>query len=145
MKTPTSSVLSLLFLACILACNAEPAGVRDITADELISLSKAPSEFVLLDVRSPAEFASGHIAHALNIPHAELPERLPELEASKSAPVIVYCEKGIRASMATDVLLEAGYSDVMHLTGDMRGWRSEERPLVQEVREVREVREIAPQ
>ena len=124
-------------LACLpvflllFACNAAPAGVEEISADEL--LSAPPADALVLDVRSAEEFASGHVPRAVNIPHSELATRLSELPESRNAPVIVYCESGKRAGMAADVLLDAGYGRVLHLAGDMKGWREAGRPTAQEV------------
>jgi rhodanese-related sulfurtransferase len=117
-------------LAGLVACHAEAPRVQEISAEEL--LSSPPTDAVLLDVRSAREFASGHVPHAVNISHDELAERLSEVGASKSDPVIVYCESGKRAGMAANVLLDAGYTDVWHLSGDMAQWREAGRPTVQE-------------
>ena len=123
-------LLLLLVLPGILACNAETPSVREISQDEL--LAGPPAGAVLLDVRSAREYASGHVPQAVNIAHDELADHLAEIGASKSDPVIVYCEAGKRAEMAANVLIEAGYTDVLHLTGDMAGWREAGRPTVQE-------------
>lgn len=113
--------LFLLLLA--LACGAEPSGVRDITQEEF--LSSPPEAVLILDVRTAEEFKSGHIPHAVNIPHDQLASRLGELSREKEAPVVVYCERGRRAGMAADVLAEAGYTDILHLDGDMSEWRAQ--------------------
>ena len=120
------TILSVVSLALLLACGAAPAGVADISPEELLS---SPPEFALiLDVRTADEFASGHVPGAVNISHESVAARVSELGTDKSRPVVVYCEKGGRAGKAASVLLEAGFSDVRHLVGDMSAWRSAERP-----------------
>jgi NADPH-dependent 2,4-dienoyl-CoA reductase/sulfur reductase-like enzyme/rhodanese-related sulfurtransferase len=69
---------------------------------------------LLLDVRTPSEFASGHIPNAFNIPVDELRSRLVELP--KDRPIVAYCQVGQRGYLATRILMQAGY-DVMNLGG----------------------------
>ena len=62
---------------------------------------------VLLDVRSPAEHASGHPRGALNIPLQDLPRRMGELPQDR--PVVVFCASGRRSASAGEMLSRAGY------------------------------------
>lgn len=75
---------------------------------------------LLLDVRSPAEFAGGHIDGARNIPVDQLAGRLAEV-GPKDKAVVVYCRSGARSSSATQVLRSAGYTQVYDL-GPMSAW-----------------------
>lgn len=70
---------------------------------------------VLLDVRTPDEFAERHIPGALNIPVHELPARLSELEAN-ALPVVVHCRSGARSAAAAQLLRRAGY-EVLDIGG----------------------------
>jgi rhodanese-related sulfurtransferase len=99
--------------------------VTDISQEEF--LSSPPEGAVILDVRTEAEFGSGHVPGAVNIPHDELASRLSEL-ASTDQPVVVYCRSGKRAGMASAVLVAAGYTKVLHLEGDMNEWQANGRP-----------------
>lgn len=67
----------------------------------------AMPDLVFLDVRTPLEFRSGHIAGALNIPVSELGRRLNELP---SGPVLIVCRSGRRAHNAYDILVKSGRS-----------------------------------
>ena len=67
-------------------------------------------ESFLLDVRTPQEFASGHIPGAVNIPVDDLRTRLKELP--KDRKIVTYCQVGQRGYLATRILLQAGYSAV---------------------------------
>jgi NADPH-dependent 2,4-dienoyl-CoA reductase/sulfur reductase-like enzyme/rhodanese-related sulfurtransferase len=76
--------------------------------DVEVVLAKSESEKpYLLDVRSPTEYASGHIPCAVNIPVDELRSRLPELPRDK--PIAAYCQVGIRGYIATRILNQAGF------------------------------------
>lgn len=74
----------------------------------------------LLDVRTPAEFAAGHIPGALNIPVQELDRRMGELGA-KERPVVIYCRSGNRSAKAKAALEGAGFKAV-HDLGAMTRW-----------------------
>lgn len=75
---------------------------------------------LLVDVRSPSEFSSGHIEGARNIPVNALAGRSGEL-GGKDRPVILYCASGTRSAMAKRALRSAGFSSVYNL-GAMSNW-----------------------
>lgn len=101
---------------------------EEVAPEEILARIEAGTAPVLLDVRSREEFASGHVPGALNIPHDELAQRLGEIEGDRSQEVVVYCERGPRASRAADVLEDAGFREVRHLEGNMSAWRAAGRP-----------------
>ncbi len=101
-----------------------PVSVRQVSQDEALMISEGDGSALFLDVRSTDEFASGHVPGALNISVDELKDRLGELESSRDAEIIVYCERGGRANTATDLLAEEGFTKLGHLTGDMSAWRT---------------------
>lgn len=68
---------------------------------------------VIIDVREPAEYASGHVAGAINIPLSVLPEHVADLK-SLSKPLVVYCRSGARSGMARKMLVDAGVEDVIN-------------------------------
>ena len=72
---------------------------------------------MLLDVRSAAEFRSGHLPGALNIPHTELRQRLGEIPRDR--PLLVYCASGFRSYLALRLLRQRGWSDVRSLSGGL--------------------------
>lgn len=74
---------------------------------------------LLLDVRTPSEFAEGHLAGATNLPVQQLAVRLHEL-GSRSRPVVVYCRSGGRSAQAAAMLSAAGYQ--VKDIGPMTAW-----------------------
>jgi rhodanese-related sulfurtransferase len=74
----------------------------------------------LLDVRTPGEFAAGHVQGARNIPLQQLAARVEEL-GSQQKPVVVYCRSGNRSRSAMRVLVSQGFSAVYDL-GPMSAW-----------------------
>lgn len=84
---------------------------------------------VVLDVRNPEEFAAGHIRGAVNIPLQDLPQRLGELEKSRSKTIIVVCQAGVTSAKASAQLDKAGFKDVYSLTGGLAAWQSQGLPV----------------
>ncbi len=75
---------------------------------------------LVLDVRTPEEFATGHVAGAVNIPHTELGQRLSEVQSEHG--VALYCMVGPRARLGEKTLEEAGVQNVLHLEGGLAAW-----------------------
>lgn len=76
---------------------------------------------LLLDVRTPSEFAGGHLQGALNIPVSELGARVGELGQDRARPIVVYCASGMRSASAKTTLRGLGFVDV-HDLGAMGRW-----------------------
>lgn len=77
---------------------------------------------LLIDVRTPQEFADGHIPGAINIPVESLAGRLNEV--TDAQPVVVYCRSGNRSAQAAQILAQAGYSTVYDL-GGISAWTAQ--------------------
>jgi phage shock protein E len=75
---------------------------------------------LLLDVRTPAEFAQGHIDGAINIAVQELDQRIAELP-DKDRTIVLYCRSGARSGRAHDLLKAAGYTSLYDI-GAMSNW-----------------------
>ncbi len=68
----------------------------------------------VVDVRTPQEFASGHVPGAINIPYDELPGRAAEI-GPPATRVVLYCRSGRRSGIAAEALEKAGYTNVYDL------------------------------
>ncbi len=98
-------LLPLLLLAALLAVPAQADEAATIEPQALVErLAWGDQALVVLDVRTAAEYAEGHVPGAQNIPHTELTARLAELEAARTRDIVVYCRSGTRAALA-----EKGY------------------------------------
>jgi rhodanese-related sulfurtransferase len=84
----------------------------------------------VLDVRTPSEFASGHIEGAVLIPVQALAQRLGELDEVKERPVFVYCRSGNRSTVAARMLVDAGFDEVINLRRGIVEWEREGLPVV---------------
>lgn len=85
---------------------------------------------VVLDVRTPAEFAQGHLPGAVNIDlqSADFPERIGELDQDER--YAVYCQSGNRSGQALATMVGEGFSDVAHLQGGIGAWQAAGLPVV---------------
>ena len=124
-------LLPLLLLAAVLAF---PVGADESATIEPQTLSErlawGDQALVVLDVRTAAEYAEGHVPGALNIPHTELATRIAELSAAQSSDIVVYCRSGNRTAQALTVLDAAGFKRLFHLKGDYTRWSAENRPVI---------------
>jgi len=105
-----------------------PRGKRASTLDVTMMLNRGKS--VLVDVRTPEEFAAGHMRDAKNIPLADLAKRIGELDKSKDKTIIVVCQSGNRADKAMAQFKQAGFTDVVGLEGGLAAWQAANLPTV---------------
>ena len=123
------SALAIVLCIFSFACLAEQTAT--ISQQELLALMVVPaSNTVVLDVRTAEEFAEGHIKGAINISHEQINENLAKILAYKDQTVVVHCRSGRRAVSAENDLRAAGFSDLRHLEGDIKGWQAADLPLV---------------
>jgi len=102
--------------------------VEKINTDEYLRLSENPH--LLIDVRTPEEFAAGHAPQAINVPLGQLmrsdEKKLTATIGSK--PVVCICATGIRSAMAAKRLAKLGYSNLHNLKGGMSAWNAARLP-----------------
>jgi rhodanese-related sulfurtransferase len=96
----------------------------EITASEFMDIYDEGGDFVLLDVRTEREFESGYIPGAVHIYYTELDERIGQLNLSKDAKIVVYCEAGVRSKKGANALLGEGYSNIIDISDGIRGWKA---------------------
>ena len=115
---------------------AARAQVRELApAEAQLQLGRC----VLIDVREPAEFASGHIRGAANIPrgvlefqvdaHPAVANVVDPALSHKEQPVLVYCRTGGRAALAACALQELGFANVRSIEGGITAWIDAGLPL----------------
>ena len=130
-------ILALLMLAVMLsACGkeksagdsvtvSEPAETTEdnmltyeqITAEDAKKLMDIESDYIIVDARTPEEFAEGHIPGAILIPEYEIAERAESELKDKKQLILVYCRSGRRSKIASQTLAELGYTNVKEFGG----------------------------
>ncbi len=84
----------------------------------------------VLDVREPAEFATGVIQGAVLIPLGQVEKRIGELDGLKDQPMLVVCGSGGRSAQAIKVLSKYGFTKLTNIKGGMNAWRKAKLPVV---------------
>ena len=113
-----AALLATLLAACGVSSKTS---YRQITADEAAQMMQEETGFVLLDVRTQEEYASGHIPGAICISNETIgSEEIPELP-DKDQLILVYCRSGNRSKQASQKLAEQGYTNVVEF-GGINGW-----------------------
>ena len=132
-------LLTLLFSGCVSYHNSslensEPEtnldtsssvkAYRQITMKEAVDIMEQESNYIILDVRRPDEFAEGHIPGAINIPNETIgTEELKKLP-DKAQLILVYCRSGRRSKEAAEKLVKLGYTNVVEF-GGILDWKGE--------------------
>ena len=125
--TPLTTFVLATLLS--LASSGLAAGLpRPISPQELWSQIESSSATLIVDVRTPEEFAAGHVPGAVNVPIDALESRLTELFPHREDGVVVYCERGPRAGYAVSILERSAFSNIRYLKGHMALWRSKGLP-----------------
>ena len=122
--------LLLLLSAPVLAQSEAPPEAPSITASELNARRASSAAPVVIDVRTPEEYAAGRIPGALNIPFDEVAQRISDIDAPHG--VALYCMVGPRARKGESALLSAGYTAVLHLEGGLAAWQAAGLPVERE-------------
>jgi len=121
-----SGVLFIWPTVAKLFSRAREVGVAD--AVRLINRMDA----VIVDVREPHEFRSGHIPNARNIPMGQLNERMKELEKFKNRPILLVCQTGQRSAQICTSLTNEGFAETAGLAGGMGAWQQANMPVEKE-------------
>ena len=95
---------------------------------EVASWIKEKPSLQLVDVRTPGEYAAGHLPGAKLIPLQEIDHRLAEIDRTR--PVLLYCHTGHRSARALEILRDEGFPDAKHLAGGINAWKSAGLPVV---------------
>ena len=116
--------LSLLLLAGCAAPAESEASYRQVSMDEAIAMMEEENDYIILDVRTPEEFAEKHIPDAINIPNETIgTEEIPELP-DKEQLILVYCRSGNRSKQASEKLVRLGYTNIVEF-GGINDWPGE--------------------
>jgi rhodanese-related sulfurtransferase len=110
-------------------CQEAKATVAHISPSDLQGRILAREKFLLLDIRTRAEYEAGHIVDAVWLPRGFLEFKIADLTTDPDAEIIVYCLKGCRSSRAVMTLQEMGYRNVTDLDGGTAQWLKQGFPL----------------
>ena len=113
---------ALLLTGCI-GGQAKTA-YRRVSAEEAQQIMKNESGYRIVDVRTPEEYASGHIPNAICIPNESIGKQPPTELSDKKQLLLIYCRSGRRSKEAANKLVELGYENVVDF-GGIIDWHGE--------------------
>ena len=126
-RSAIAVALGALVAAAAFAQDPDPTKVTSIGAVELHERRESGDAPVVIDVRTPDEYASGHIPGAVNIPFDQVAQRIAEIDAPHG--VALYCMVGPRARKGESALLAVGYEKIFHLEGGFAAWQAADLPV----------------
>ena len=117
MKKLLPIFISTLFLVGCAVPAEQEISYRQITMDEAVAVMEEEEGYIILDVRTAAEFDEKHIPGAINIPNEAIgTDAIPELP-DKNQLILVYCRSGNRSKQASEKLMKLGYTNVVEFGG----------------------------
>ncbi|WP_226642484.1 rhodanese-like domain-containing protein [Mesobacillus subterraneus] len=111
---------AFMFILLITGCSG--GSYTDVTVDEAKELIDS-GEVKVLDVRTPDEFAAGHIPGSKLVPLQVIESMLSELDQDQK--YLVVCRSGNRSTQASGILVENGFKNIYNMTGGMNEWKNE--------------------
>jgi rhodanese-related sulfurtransferase len=130
----TRIVWSLALGLAMASCGGSTAtavGVTEVAPDRAQQvIEAAPAGLVVLDVRTPEEFAEGHLTGAVNVDFyaADFGDRLSELDPT--LPYVLYCRSGNRSGTTAEMMTELGFEEVYEVDGGILAWAAAGQPVV---------------
>lgn len=114
---------ALLFSGCVASHNSA-GSYRQISMEQAVLLMEREIGYIILDVRTPQEFAAGHIPNAINIPNETIGASEISALPDKDQLIFVYCRSGRRSKEAAQKLVSLGYTSIVEF-GGILDWTGE--------------------
>ena len=115
-------IVVLLAAMLLAACGQDKENDREavyvnITAEEAKQIMDAEEGYIILDVRTQEEYDQGHIPGAILIPDTEVEVTAEAVLTDKDQLILVYCRSGRRSKLASEILVELGYTNIKEFGG----------------------------
>ena len=125
MKKLLILALSLFLAGCMVTKTSETSGsYKTISSTEAQQMIEDNKDALILDVRTAAEYESGHIPNAVNLSNADIQAGKVDSLKDKSQLIMVYCRSGNRSRQAAQKLAELGYTNVVDF-GGIQSWQGD--------------------
>ncbi|HPW62331.1 MAG TPA: rhodanese-like domain-containing protein [Cyclobacteriaceae bacterium] len=123
------TIFSLFLLITITSLFVEAQTIKKLDPQNFEKQLKESKDPILVDVRTPGEYAQGHLANAvlIDIYSDDFKSRVGKLDKSK--PVFVYCKAGSRSGSAVGVFTEMGFKEIYDLSGGITAWQRASKPI----------------
>lgn len=115
-------LIIILIPALLFGKGQSTSGYRRISQEEAHRIMQEDEKAIILDVRTPSEYKSGHIRNAINIPNETIDEDIVDNLPDKNTTILVYCRSGNRSRQASGKLADLGYANVLEF-GGINTWK----------------------
>ncbi len=112
----------------IIVLNYVQTRYREVSSREAAELIKKDQP-VILDVRTPGEYSRGHLQNAVLVPVQQLQARLGDLAGYKDREILVYCATGNRSTVASKILIDNGFKQIVNMRHGIYDWSQKNYPL----------------
>lgn len=124
------AAISLLLCAALTSVSATTIQANEISVQEARALLASPPEgLIILDVRTPEEFAQGRLAGARLMDFSSPNFEVEAATLPKDKPILLYCRTGNRSSKANEKLKKLGITNILHMDAGIRGWNNANFPV----------------
>jgi len=123
-------VLFCLITTIVSCLQIDQAGFGDVSVKSVDSILRASDKAIVVDVRTPEEYITGHIKGAILIDYYSASFQTQIQRLPKDKPIIVYCRSGKRGQQAREILTSLGYSRVNNMLGGILAWTKSRFPLI---------------
>lgn len=113
-----------IVLMAVLPLSGCGASYTQISQEEAMQMMQEQTDYLIVDVRRPDEFAESHIAGAINVPNEDIGDEMPEALPDKDQLLLIYCRSGNRSKEASQKLANMGYTNVYEF-GGINTWEGE--------------------
>lgn len=114
-------ISAAVLAGCSSGSSASPASYKQISAEEAKKIMDTEEDYIILDVRTQAEYDEGHIPGAILLPHDTVTDMAEGLLPDKDQLILVYCRSGNRSKQASEALTQLGYTNITEF-GGINSW-----------------------
>jgi rhodanese-related sulfurtransferase len=123
------ALLAIPLTLILSACGSSGGNVTTLNVSDFAKKVSDPS-VVVLDVRTPGEFQSGHLKGAINVDYEGINFEGEVNKLDKTKTYAVYCRSGRRSGLATQVMAKDGFKSIFNLDGGLDNWQAAGNPVV---------------
>jgi rhodanese-related sulfurtransferase len=125
---PSVSIQPQTTISSTAISGGQQLGYKTISVSDASAMIQSSPNLLVVDVRTPQEYAQGHLKGAINIPLSDLPLRIGGL--NPNGPILVYCQTGYRSAQASTILVKASFTQVYNMDGGITAWINAGYPTV---------------
>ena len=123
-------ILTLIIIGVVCIMNRKERNIENeviikhVSMNDIVQIMEENENYIILDVRTQAEYNQGHIPNAICIPNETIDENVVNKLPDKNQMILVYCRSGNRSKQAAEKLKKLGYTNLIEF-GGIRDWKGE--------------------